>query len=162
LDIGCGCGLPATRILAKSFNVTGVDFSQVQINRARRFVPAARFLCEDILEVSFQPQSFAAIVTFYAVIHMPLEEHSQLFKNIGVWLAPSGYLLAIVGHEAWTGTDDSYLDVDGGEMCWSHADEATNLNWIRQAGLSIHWKRFIPEGDSGHTLVFAQRPPLAL
>ena len=27
LDIGCGCGLPATKVLAERFDVTGVDFS---------------------------------------------------------------------------------------------------------------------------------------
>ena len=32
LDIGCGCGLPATRLLARKFKVTGVDFSRASLN----------------------------------------------------------------------------------------------------------------------------------
>ncbi|MFC1708064.1 methyltransferase domain-containing protein [Planctomycetota bacterium] len=36
LDVGCGCGLPATKLLAETFDVTGVDFSEVQIDRARK------------------------------------------------------------------------------------------------------------------------------
>ena len=51
LDIGCGCGLPATKLLAERFEVTGVDFSEVQIERARKLVPAAQFVCRDISEV---------------------------------------------------------------------------------------------------------------
>ena len=35
LDIGCGCGLPATKLLAEHFDVTGIDFSEVQIKRAK-------------------------------------------------------------------------------------------------------------------------------
>lgn len=160
LDIGCGCGLPATKLLAERFDVTGVDFSEVQISRAKRLVPAARFLCGDISEQSFPLDSYAAVVSFYAIIHMPLEEHPGLYKKMALWLRPSGYFLATVGHSAWTGTDQTYLGVAGGKMCWSHADEATNVRWIEEAGLHVHWTRFVPEGDSGHTLVFAQKPPI--
>lgn len=157
LDLGCGCGLPATRLLAKHFEVTGVDFSHVQIERAKMLVPSARFVCRDIADLDLVPGSFDAIVSFYAIIHMPLEEHPTLFANIARWLKPSGFFLATIGHDAWTGTDEAYLDVPGGKMAWSHADEATNLRWLTRAGLRIHWTRFVPEGDSGHTLVLAQK-----
>jgi len=158
LDVGCGCGLPATKLLAQRFAVTGVDISQVQISRAKRLVPAAQFLLGDITQQPIPPGSYSAIVSFYAIIHMPIEEHPELIKKIAVWLRPSGYFLATVGHDAWTGTDETYLGVPGGKMCWSHADEATNVRWIEEAGLQVHWTRFVPEGDSGHTLVFAQKP----
>jgi SAM-dependent methyltransferase len=160
LDIGCGCGLPATRVLADRFEVTGVDFSEVQIERARRLVPAARFVCGDISEQSFAPGSYAAIVSFYAIIHMPLEEHAGLFRKIALWLRPAGYFLATVGHSEWTGEDETYLGIPGGRMCWSHADEAANLRWIEDAGLHVLSTEFVPEGKSGHTLVFAQKPPI--
>jgi SAM-dependent methyltransferase len=160
LDIGCGCGLPATKLLAERFDVTGVDLSEVQIDRARRLIPAARFLCGDISEQSFPSGAYAAVVSFYAIIHMPLDCHPELFKKIALWLRPSGYLLATVGHDAWTGTEEEYLGVTGGKMCWSHADEATNVRWIEEAGLHVHWTRFVPEGDRGHTLLFAQKPPV--
>lgn len=160
LDLGCGCGLPATKLLASHFDVTGVDFSEVQIRRAKRLVPSARFLCADISNISFPLESYDGVVSFYTIIHMPLEEHPGLFQRIAGWLKPGGYLLAVVGHDAWTGTDEKYLGVEGGKMCWSQADEATNLRWIREAGLHVHWTRFVPEGESGHTLVFAQRPPI--
>jgi SAM-dependent methyltransferase len=158
LDIGCGCGLPATKLLADHFDVTGIDFSEVQIERAKGLVPSARFLCADVSELTFPPESFDAIVSFYAIIHMPLDEHPKLFANIAQWLRPSGYFLATVGHDAWTGAEDAYLDVPGGKMAWSHADEATNIRWLKDVGLHIHWTRFVPEGDSGHTLVLAQKP----
>jgi ubiquinone/menaquinone biosynthesis C-methylase UbiE len=158
LDIGCGCGLPATRLLAEHFEVTGVDFSEVQIDRARKLIPDARFLCNDISELNFPENSFEAIISFYAIIHIPLEEHRKLFTKIASWLRPSGYFMATVGCDAWTGSEEAYLGVPGGRMCWSHADEATNVHWIEEAGLHVHWTRFVPEGDSGHTLVLAQKP----
>ena len=160
LDLGCGCGLPAAKLLAGHFNVTGVDFSEVQISRAKDLVPSARFICGDISEQSFPPGSFAAVVSFYTIIHMPLEEHPGLFKKIASWLQPSGFLLATVGHGEWTGKDEAYLDVPGGRMCWSHAGEAAYVRWIKEAGLHLHRTQFVPEGESGHTLVFAQKPPI--
>jgi SAM-dependent methyltransferase len=160
LDIGCGCGLPATKLLAERFEVTGVDFSEVQIARAKRLVPSAEFLCEDITASSFPEGAFAAVVSFYAIIHMPLEEHPRLFRKVASWLRPAGYFLGIVGHDAWTGSDPMYLGIEGGEMSWSHADEATNLGWLQDSGLLVQWKRFVPEGNSGHTLVLAQKPPV--
>ena len=100
------------------------------------------------------------MVAFYAIIHMSLEEHPGLFQKITWWLRPSGFFLATVGYEAWTGTDETYLGVAGGRIGWSHADEATNVRWIEEAGFQVHWTRFVPEGASGHSLVFAQKPPL--
>lgn len=158
LDIGCGCGLPATKLLSEYFDVTGVDFSTVQIERAKKLVPIARFLCSDISELEFPPATYDAIVSFYAIIHMPLNEHQRLFANIARWLCPSGFFLATVGHDAWTGTEEAYLDVPGGMMAWSHADEATNVRWLEEVGLQVLWTRFVPEGDSGHTLVLARKP----
>src|SRR3954471_18441513 len=44
LDVGCGCGVPTARFLANAgHEVTGVDISDVQIQRARRLVPNATF-----------------------------------------------------------------------------------------------------------------------
>ena len=45
LDPGCGAGMPATKqLVEKGYDVTGLDFSPVQIERARRLVPGATFL----------------------------------------------------------------------------------------------------------------------
>ncbi len=77
LDLGCGCGLPATKLLAEYFKVTGVDFSEVQIERARILVPSAEFICSDIADVQFSNDSFAAVVSFYTIIHIPLDEHRE-------------------------------------------------------------------------------------
>jgi 2-polyprenyl-3-methyl-5-hydroxy-6-metoxy-1,4-benzoquinol methylase len=48
LDAGCGSGVPIAKLLSQRFNVTGVDFSETQIELARRAVPQARFICQDM------------------------------------------------------------------------------------------------------------------
>ena len=63
LDVGCGCGVPVARDLAAAGrDVTGVDVSGVQIQRARRLVPAARFLRADATTLRMPPESFDAVV----------------------------------------------------------------------------------------------------
>jgi SAM-dependent methyltransferase len=155
LDLGCGCGVPVAQELAQQFAVTGVDISPVQIERARGLVPQATFICADMASVAFPPQSFAAIVSFYALIHLPVDEHRPLLARCFEWLQPGGLLMAIVGHSAWTGSE---ADWHGAPMVWSHADEATYLHWLAEIGFAVQWARFIPEGDGGHTLVLARRP----
>ena len=133
LDIGCGCGLPVARCLAAAgHRVTGVDISDVQIERARGLVPDATFIRADATQLRFPPGSFDAIVCLYALIHMPLDQQPRLLRSIAEWLRPGGWLLATTGQDAWTGTQDNWL---GGPaaMWWSHADAATYRSWLQQA-----------------------------
>jgi SAM-dependent methyltransferase len=158
LDVGSGCSVPLARDLAAAgYAVTGVDLSAVQVERARRLVPTARFLHADAGEVSFPASSFDAVVSLYALIHMPLDEQPRLLRRIGRWLRPGGWLLATTGHHAWTGSEDNWL---GGEapMWWSQADAATYRAWIEQAGLSVVTEDLVPEGDGAHALFWARRP----
>jgi len=153
LDLGCGAGIPATRDLtAHGLKVLGVDFSAVQVRRARRLVPAASFAQADMTEISLRRGSLDAVVSFYAVIHVPIADQQRLFPRIRDWLRPGGYALLIVGAERWTGTEQ-YL---GATMFWDHADTGTYLRWLEAAGLMPVWHRYIPEGRSGHELILAQ------
>jgi cyclopropane fatty-acyl-phospholipid synthase-like methyltransferase len=153
VDLGCGAGIPATRQLADhGLRVIGVDFSTVQLRRARRLVPAARLVQADMTTLHLQPASTDAVVSFYALIHVPVPDQQALFPRIRDWLRPGGYFLAIVGATRWTGTGQ-YL---GAGMFWDHADTDTYLGWFQAARLRPVWHRHIPEGDSGHTLILAQ------
>ena len=153
LDIGCGCGVPATKLLAERFTVTGVDISAVQVERARRLVPAARFVCQDITVHRVEAHGFAAIVSFFTLIHIPVDEQPALIRKLALWLKAGGYLLATVGTKAWTGIDKNW---HGAPMYWSHAGRETYLRWLEGSGFSVLWDRFIPEGIGGHTLLLAR------
>jgi cyclopropane fatty-acyl-phospholipid synthase-like methyltransferase len=153
LDLGCGAGLPAARLLAEAgLAVTGIDISAVQIERARALVPAATFIEADMTAWEPLPHSFEAIVSLYALIHVPLEDQRRLIPRLAHWLTGGGLLLTIVGQLEWTGVEQ-YL---GAEMFWDHADADTYKRWLQEAGFSIVWSRFIPEGSSGHCLILAR------
>ena len=157
LDLGCGCGLPTTKLLARKYKVTGVDISPVQISRARMLVPDAKFICDDMCEVSFDKEQFDAVVSLYAIIHVPVEEQPQLLSRVWQWLKPGGFFLLTAGQTEWTGMEENWLGVDGGHMFWSHADRETYLQWFGTANFTILWDRFIPEANGGHILMLATK-----
>jgi len=153
LDLGCGAGVPFTRQLTDlGLQVIGADFSRAQLARARRLVPAARLIQADMAALGFAPASLDAVVSLYALIHLPLADQRPLLRRIGTWLRPGGLLLAITGAQAWTGTDDFH----GADMFWAHADTESYLGWLAEARLAPQWHRFIPEGNSGHSLILAR------
>ncbi|MFD6156341.1 class I SAM-dependent methyltransferase [Nocardia sp. NPDC060256] len=155
LDLGCGSGIPVARTLTRAGRrVVGVDISAGQIDRARRLVPEAEFIQSDAAAVTFPAGSFDAVVCFYALIHMPLNEQFALLNKIAIWLRRGGWFAGTTGHTAWTGTDDDWLG-GGAAMWWSHADADTYRSWLRHAGLTVAREEFVPEGAGGHALFWA-------
>jgi 2-polyprenyl-3-methyl-5-hydroxy-6-metoxy-1,4-benzoquinol methylase len=159
LDLGCGCGLPATKLLAERYLVMGVDFSRTQIDRAERLVPDAQFVCNDVTALKFHANSFAAITAFYLVSHIPLEEQPMLFRKIALWLRPGGLLMCTVGHLACNETEDRWLGVRGATMAWNQVDDETYKTWMADAGFDVRDCRYIPElAHGGQSLVLAKLP----
>ena len=137
LDLGCGAGVPATRWLAdRGFDVTGVDLSEKQLDLARELVPGATLLKADMTELDFGPGSFAAVVAFHSVIHVPREDHPALLKMIHHWLEPGGLFLATLTVTDFDGEDRDWKGW-GAPMRWSHYDAQTNKGMLREAGFDV-------------------------
>ena len=134
LDLGCGAGVPTTRELARKFTVTGVDISERQVELARRNVPDARFIHADATQLDFAPARFDGVVSFYAFIHIPRQEHASLLRKVAGWLRPGGLFVAAMGTRAVN--RDFAEDFLGARMFWSGFDSATNKRLVEEAGLS--------------------------
>jgi len=157
LDLGCGCGIPVSRELAQRHQVTGVDLSPVQIARARSLVPGAQFLCADMAEVAFEPQSFEAVVAFFSLIHLSLPEQSVVIERIARWLVPGGRVLAVVGKLPWTRVEPDFRGVRGVAMHWSHTDVATYRRWFENAGFAIEAEGSEPRnGNPGYAVLIGR------
>jgi SAM-dependent methyltransferase len=156
LDLGCGCGEPDARLLARRFDVVGVDISEVQIARARERVPKATFLCTDMTRVRFLAGSFDAAICLYAIIHVPVEEQPELIDRIGRWVRPGGPFVLLAGAAAYTGTEERWLG-SSSPMYWSHADGATYARWLSEAGFEVRRREIVPEGDARHELFSCRR-----
>src|SRR3989337_2961899 len=99
LDAGCGAGIPISQMLSEHFDVTGVDFSEAQIELAKKHVPKARFICQDMTWLDFPDNSFDGICSYYAIIHIPREEHRPLLINFHRILRHGGFALLCLRSE---------------------------------------------------------------
>jgi ubiquinone/menaquinone biosynthesis C-methylase UbiE len=158
LDAGCGAGIPISQILSARFRVTGVDFSEAQIELAKKHVTHGTFLCQDMTRLDFPENTFDRICSYYAIIHIPRENHQPLLANFHRMLKPGGFTLLCLGAEHLV--DDIDEDYLGTRMYWSHYDTETYLEILKQCGFSIVWsKRVIDETceGAGHLFVLAQK-----
>lgn len=154
LDAGCGAGVPIARQLASRANVVGVDFAEVQLGLARGHVPTGLWVCGDLVALPFADASFDAVCSYYAVIHIPREEHAAVLGGFARVLRSGGLALLCLGAAdlpAWT---EQYHDEP---MFWSHYDAPTSLSLVESAGFKLVWDRWVAEGSGGHLFVLAQR-----
>ena len=158
LDAGCGAGIPISKIVSERFHVTGVDFSEAQVELARKNVPGAAFFCEDMTRLNFPDDTFDGITSYYAIIHIPREEHQALLANFYRMLKPGGFALLCLGAEHLIDDiDENYL---GARMYWSHYDSETYLKLLREIEFTIVWSKVVADetcAGAGHLFVLAQK-----
>jgi SAM-dependent methyltransferase len=165
LDIGCGGGVPVTSTLARHASVIGVDISAAQVEQARDRVPEATVVRGDIMEQSFEPSSFDGVVSFYALFHLPREQHRPLLERVARWLSPGGHLLATVTDDGHPGYTEG--DFFGSTMYWSHFESEWYELVLRELGFSVLHRGVMGHGytnkpgvpEERHPVIFARLEP---
>lgn len=154
LDIGCGAGVPVDKYLvSKGHRLTGVDISEKQIELAKVNVPQASYSVGDMLKVKYRADSFDAVVSFYAIFHIPKERHLEIFKKIYDLLKTGGFFLATLGFEEWEGCEEFH----GVTMHWSHFGKDKNLELIERAGFEIVRAEVDDSGGEHHLVVMGMK-----
>ena len=151
LELGCGGGNPATRVLAERYEYLGVDLSPVQIERSRTAMPGVRFEVGDATSLEQEAATLDGIVSLFMLGHVPRVEQAPLLQRIAAWLRPGGWLLATMATAATEGEVDP--DWLGAPMFFAAFDEATNRRLLRDAGLDTVEARVVPFEEPGHGLV---------
>lgn len=158
LDAGCGAGIPISQMLSEKFEVTGVDFSEAQIELAKKNVPNATFICQDMTQLDFPENTFDGICSYYAIIHIPREEHQPLLANFHRMLKPDGLALLCLGAENLIDDiDENYM---GTRMYWSHYDSETYLKILKECGFIIIWSKRVADATcegAGHLFALVQK-----
>jgi SAM-dependent methyltransferase len=158
LDAGCGAGVPVAQILSTHFNVTGVDFSEAQVELAKKYVPNANLICQDMTKLDIPDHTFDGICSYYAIIHIPREEHQALLVNFHRMLKPGGFALLCLGAENLI--DDIDENFFGARMYWSHFDVDTYGRMLKDTGFSIIWAKKVADEScegGGHLFALIQK-----
>jgi SAM-dependent methyltransferase len=148
LELGCGGGGAATRALAERHNLTGVDLSAAQIERARRLVPAGRFLQGDATTIQLKSESYDAVASLFMLGHVPRAEQGPLLVRIADWLRPRGHLLLTLGiGDCEDAIEEEWLGVP---MFFASFDAQHNRELLTQSGFELLRERVVPLDEPGH------------
>lgn len=106
LDLACGEGQNAIWLATLGWNVTGVDYSEVAIAKAR--ARAAQdgvdvdFLCADLVDYEPEPSAYDLVIVLY--LHIPSTYRASVHARASAAVAPAGTFL-LVGHDLANRTD---------------------------------------------------------
>lgn len=91
LDLGCGIGDQARDLAALGALVTGVDATQEFVDHARdRRIGGARFLCEDVRDMTGRGLEFDGIWSSFTVAYFP--RSGEFLRVVDELLSPGGWL----------------------------------------------------------------------
>jgi len=135
LDLGCGIGIPYDKYFVKNkINLTGIDISEKHIKLAKKNVRTAKYLVGDFFSKDIKGK-FDAIISFFALFHIPRTEHLKLLKRINSLLKKEGYILITLGAESIKYTVNQ--NFVGAPMAWSSYSVGNNKKLVSKAGFKI-------------------------
>jgi cyclopropane fatty-acyl-phospholipid synthase-like methyltransferase len=156
VDFGCGIGVPYDKYLVEhGCIVTGLDICRKHISQAKRNIPEAKYLEVDF--TSWEPNvKFDAVVSLFAIFHIPRREHQVLFRKIAETLGNDGVLLCTLAtHEI----QEDERDWLGAPMVWSSYAPDFYIDTLEKLGFYIAKSDFEgrPGDEEHHLWLIAQK-----
>jgi cyclopropane fatty-acyl-phospholipid synthase-like methyltransferase len=116
IELGCGSGLPITKVLvSEGLNVYGIDASPSLVEAFQRNLPEIPVLCESVHDSSFFNRTFDGVVAWGLIFLLRPEEQRHLIQRVAGFLVPGGRLLftscaePLVWNDAMTGLESRSL-----------------------------------------------------
>lgn len=154
LDVGCGDGVPVDReLLAKGFEVVGIDISPVQVARAQKNCPGGEFIVRDMQDLRAGEYQVQAVVSFYAIFHTPRGGHAEILDKFASYLPRGGWLLVTMGDTEWEGTTVFH----GAPMWCSQYGAKKNCELVEKAGFRVALNEIDGRGGERHQVIMAQK-----
>ena len=116
IDLGCGSGIPITKILVEEgLDVYAIDAAPSLVAAFQDNFPHVPVACESVLDSLFSERRFEGAIAWGLMFLLLPEEQRQLIRNIADILVPGGRLLftseaePIVWNDAMTGRESRSL-----------------------------------------------------
>ena len=101
IDLGCGEGRNAIWLAERGWQMVGVDFSEVGLQKARELADArsvsVEWVAADLLEYRPEPRAFDLVLVFY--LQVPAGERQPILRAAVDAVAPGGTFL-LVAHDS--------------------------------------------------------------
>ena len=94
IDIGCGSGLPLTKVLvSEGLNVYAIDAAPSLVEAFRHNLPETPVACEPVEESSFFNRRFDGVLAWGLMFLLMPEAQRSLIRSMADILVPGGRLL---------------------------------------------------------------------
>ncbi len=127
LDLACGEGRNAVWLAERGFEVTGVDFSAVAIEKARGLAAArgvtGEWVAADLLAYRPEPRAYDLVIVFY--LQVPEADRRPILRAAGEAVAPGGTFL-LVAHDS-SNLAEGYGGPQDAAVLYTAADVAADL-----------------------------------
>jgi SAM-dependent methyltransferase len=108
LDVGCGNGIPLTRLLRQlGCEVLGVDSSEKMLDRFRMNCPGVPAIHATIQSCQLEAGSFDGAVAWGVLFHLPHKDQAAAIDVVAGALKPDGLFLFTAGD---SGGEDGWID----------------------------------------------------
>ncbi len=129
LDLACGEGRNAIWLAEQGWEMTGVDFSEVALERGREQSDAVEWVCGDALVWEPPPGTRYELVLI-AYLQIPQPDLEKVVRRASTWLVPGGEIF-LIGHDK-SNLEDGHGGPQVPEVLW---DVDTITSWLE--GLEI-------------------------
>jgi SAM-dependent methyltransferase len=138
LDAGCGPGRVTALLQSLGLAAFGLDLSPGMIEVARRDHPEFRFEVGSMTALELPADELGGIVSWWSVVHLPLDALAQAFAEFHRVLAPGGSLL--VGFHVGTASTHKTSGYGGHPMSlYVHRRTPDQLSAVAtEAGFVLH------------------------
>ena len=139
-DIGCGPGQVARYLHERGVAVVGLDLSPRMVELARQLNPGIKFQQGDMAKLKAQDASWAGIVAFYSIIHIPRSEVIAVLSEWRRVLRPGG--LALLSFHR--GQQEQHVDTLWDQQIsldFTFFECAEMEGYLRQAGYVVQERR---------------------
>jgi len=156
LDLGCGHGIPVSRVLIDAgFTLYGIDASPKMIAAFRERCPEARAECSAVEDSEFFARTFDGVVAWGLMFLFPSDTQARVIRKVATALKPAGSFLftsprdVVAWNDAITGRQSISLGVEGYERI------------LRGEGLILLGEQ-VDEGGNHYYLVSKPQSPAGL
>ena len=159
LDLACGTGSLAVELIAKGYDIIGVDASPDMLSVARQKLPGALLLCQDMCRLDLYGTVDVTVCALDSINHLPSRRAlEEAFARVALFTAPGGLFLFDVNtaykHREVLGNSVFVFDTDEVFCTWQ------NQYTARDDTIEMTLDFFVPgenETYHRHTERFAER-----